>query len=189
MKFQEAKAAAVKMLSSPEFKQRVIEEDETMLKHFDIIKKINSSGFLTIESQAGNKKTGTNPDTKKRYEIIERAYISGFMLESEAADFIKNMGIHTDKNAVYIAGCADDVYLPSALDTPLTIQKSGRKWEVATHGTMTLPNYVWEMYRKQLHINKSEKIVHIFCWDSKWVRNASGPAGLFTDVLKILKMK
>lgn len=69
MKFQEAKAAAIKTLSSPEFKQDIIDEDDTMLKHFNIIKRINNSGFLTIESQAGNKETGINPDTKQRYDI------------------------------------------------------------------------------------------------------------------------
>ncbi len=189
MKFEDAKGAAVKYLSCDDFKKRCFEEDKTMLKHFNIIKKINSSGFLTIESQAGKKETGINPETKKNYEIIERAYIAGFMLESEAADFVKNMGIHTDKNAVFIAACADDTYIPSALDIPLTLQKKNGKYEVATHGSMVIPHYVWEMYRKQLHINKSEKIVHILCWDTKWNRNASGATGLFTDVLKILKMK
>ncbi len=189
MKFNEAKVKAIKNLSSPEFTQRIIEEDETMLKHLDIIKKINNSGYLTLESQAGNKKTGINSDTKKSYEIVERAYIAGFMLESKAVDFIKNMGLYTDKNAIFVVSCEDTVYVPSSLDVPLTIQKKNNKIKIHTHTSMVIPKNYWEMYRKSLHINKSEKIVYILCWDYKWERDASGPDGLFTDILKILKMK
>jgi hypothetical protein len=45
MKFADAIKQSLKMLSSPEFEKRVMEEDATMMKHFDIIKEINKKGF------------------------------------------------------------------------------------------------------------------------------------------------
>lgn len=58
MKFKDAIIYAVKNFSSETFINRIKEEDNTMLKHLNILK----------ESQVGN---GPN----------ERAYIMGFMLE------------------------------------------------------------------------------------------------------------
>ena len=73
------------------------------------------------------------------------------------------------------------------ISAPDNAAKINGEIKTDTHMSSALPFSVWESYRKQLHINKNEKIVFIFCWDLKWCRNASGPAGLFTDVLKILK--
>ncbi len=100
------------------------------------------------------------------------------MLESNASKFIKNMAFHTDKNAIFIPFC--DAYIPSVLDIPLTISKKNNI--VETHASSILPFSVWDSYRKQLHINKNEKIVFILCWDTKWNRNASNTSGLFKDV-------
>jgi len=182
MKFKDAVAESVKKLSSSDFIDRVKEEDETMLQHLDILKKINKRGFITTESQAGRKRTGEG------YTIHERAYVSGFMLESNAATFIKDMAVHTDKNAIFVPHCEDSVYIPGKLDIPLTItERKNGKVEVNTHSSSTLPQYVWESFRKEARINKDQKIVLIFCWDSKWDRNASKPSGLFSDVLKMLE--
>jgi hypothetical protein len=178
MKFKHAIVDAVKTLASDAFIKRIKEEDDTMLKHLTILKEINKYGFITNNSQTGNK------TVKEPYEIKQRAYISGFMLETMAQHFIKNMGLYTDKGAIYIPICDT---IPSNLDIPLTITKINGKIQTDTHMSSALPFSVWESYRKQLHINKNEKIVFIFCWDLKWCRNASGPSGLFTDVLKILK--
>jgi hypothetical protein len=46
---------------------------------------------------------------------------------------------------------------------------------------------MWEFFRKEANINKTEKIVYVFCWDTKWNRDASNKTGLFTDVYKILR--
>jgi len=181
MKFKEAQSAAISMISSPEFIERIREEDDSMLNHLDLLKTMNQLGYITTESQAGNKKVG------KSYEIIERAYINGFMLESEAVKFIKNMAILTDKNAAHIPHCSNDIHLPASLDIPLTIVKKDGTIAVHTHMSTALPISHWDQERKQAKLNKSDKIVYISCWDTKWNRDASSATGLFTDVIKILK--
>ena len=180
MKWKDAQTKRILMFSSPDFLKRIEEEDSSMLTHMDILKKINMAGYLTIQSQGGHKSNG------KSYEIHERAYIEGFMLEKDAEEFIKNLGIYTDKVGVYIPYSLD-IKLPSSLDVPLTIQKKNNNWEVVTHTSIALPKNVWDMYRKEVGLNKNDKIALILCWDTKWNRNASSINGLFTDVLKILK--
>jgi hypothetical protein len=49
-----------------------------------------------------------------------------------------------------------------------------------------LPNGVFESYKKFLKINKSEKVVYLFCWDTQWNRLASNNNGLFKDMIKVL---
>jgi hypothetical protein len=93
----------------------------------------------------------------------------------------------TDKNAAFIPFCDDKINLPSNLDVPLTITKSEGEIRVDTHISMALQESVWNSYRKMANLNKSEKIVFIACWDTKWNRNASGANGLFTDIIKSLK--
>lgn len=85
-----------------------------MLSELYILKEINSHGFLTTESQAGRITKG------KDFKIHERAYITGFMLESDAPKFIKNMNLYTDKNAVFVPECNDDIKIPPSPDIPLT---------------------------------------------------------------------
>jgi len=184
MKFNEAKAHAVALFNSAEFKERVNEEDATMLRQLAILQEINRHGFITVNSQAGAKTKGKHYETGKPYENMERAYLMGFMLETKAPEFIKNMGLKTDKNAVFVPVCSDDIKLPSALDIPLTMTKSGfpKEIRIDTHFSSALPKSTFESFRKQAKLNKSEKVVFIFCWDSEW-----GRQGLFKDVLRVLK--
>jgi len=183
MKFNEAKAQAVALFNSAEFKERVQEEDSSMLRQLAVLQEINRHGFITVNSQAGAKTKGKHYKTGKLYENMERAYLMGFMLETDAALFIKNMGIKTDKNAVFVPVCSDDIKLPSALDIPLTITKIGGVTRIDTHFSSALPKSTFESFRKQAKLNKSEKVVFIFCWDSEW-----GRKGLFKDVLRVLKL-
>ncbi|AYV79663.1 MAG: hypothetical protein Faunusvirus35_2 [Faunusvirus sp.] len=177
MKFKDALKQTIKMFSTPEFIKRVKREDESMLKHYKIIKKINANGYLTTNSQAG----------RKDDEYNEKAYMVGFMLETKAVDFIKNMGLYTDKNAAFVPCCNENVHSPASLDIPLTTGKQEGKTVVHTHMSPVLPESQWHFERENAHISKTEKVVYIHCWDSKWNRNASSSSGLFTDVLKILK--
>jgi hypothetical protein len=55
MKFKYAVLDAVKTLASDAFIKRIKEEDDTMLKHLTILKEINKYGFITNNSQTGNK--------------------------------------------------------------------------------------------------------------------------------------
>ena len=182
MKFIEAKARAVALFNSDEFKERVNEEDASMLQQLAILQEINRNGFITVNSQAGTRTKGKHHTTGKAYENIERAYLMGFMLETEAPEFIKNMGLKTDKNAVFVPVCSDDIKLPSALDIPLTITKSAGITRVDTHFSSALPKSAFDSFKKQVKLSKSEKVVFIFCWDSEWGRKE-----LFKDVVRILK--
>jgi hypothetical protein len=169
MKFKAAQKKAVAKFDNLEFIKNIKEEDSSMVKHLDILKEINESGFLTTNSQAG----------RKIATIYERAYILGFMLKKDAIQFIKNMNIETDKNALYVS--ISNIDVDPKLDIPLTIENQ----KVITHMSTSVPRRIWENERKLLHID--DDIVYIFCWDPKWNRNASSKTGLFTDVLKILK--
>jgi hypothetical protein len=165
------------MFDNPEFIANIKEEDSTMVKHLDILKQINQHGYLTTNSQAG-RKTST-----KTSMIYERSYITGFMMKKDAIQFIKNMNIETDKNAIYVSINTADT--DPEFDIPLTIQMKNKKWEVFTHMSTTIPQHFWNQERKKLNLDDA---VYIFCWDPKWNRNASSSSGLFTDVLKILKL-
>lgn len=186
MKFAEALQTSIKTLTSKEFQKRVEEEDEKMLKHLPLLQKINQHKFLTVNSQGGHKESGRSALDGKPYEISERAYLMGFMLEKDAEEFLKQMNIMTDKSAIFTPFCEDTLYLPSSLDIPVTLTKKGKQISVNTHLSSALPLSAWESFRKQAHINKSEPIVFVQCWDPKWNRNASGKSGLFTDVVKCL---
>lgn len=186
MKFREACAAAVAMFGEKSFEEKIKEEDPLMVKYLPLLQKINKAGFLTTNSQAGHRSKGKQYQTGKPYELTERAYLLGFMLEEEAEKFIKTIGIETDKNAIFIpvGASADD--LPSALDIPLTIVKKGSTISVDTHVATALPKEWSDSFKKMVHLNKSEKVVYILCWDTKWGRQAAGKNGLFTKVLECL---
>jgi len=187
MKFKDALKRSIAMFDSNEFEERIREEDATMLKQLPLLKDMNRHKFLTLDSQAGLHRRFISVKDGKPSEIYERAYVTGFMLNKDAIEFIKNFNILTDKNAVYIPFCNNDVCVPPALDMPLTIIKQGKHTEVVTHTGFTYPTIYMEQIRKSSHINKSEPIALVYCWDTKWNRLASGKNGLFTDVLKILK--
>ena len=174
-KFKAALKNAVTMFDKPEFIENIKDEDPTMVKHLDILKKINQHGYITTNSQAG----------RKEPTIYERAYVTGFMSKKDAGKFIQNMNIETDKNAIAVVWSH---YPDPKLDIPLTIENKKGKWKVFTHmsTSISLQFYTHEKQKTNLLFADNE-IVYIFCWDPKWNRNASSKNGLFTDILKILK--
>ncbi len=158
-----------------------------MVKHIPIFEEINKLGFLTTNSQAGKQRRGKKSfHTGKPYTIHERAYMDGFLQESHAQEFILKMALNTDKVAMYVTSCKDPT-IPRSLDIPLTITESGGKKDVTTHMSTVLPEAVMTMFRKQVHLNKSEKVVYVFCWDPIWNRPAMSKDGLFRDILQALK--
>ena len=186
MKFEDALKHSLKMLSSPEFLKDIEGEDATMVKHYGIIKEINKNGYLTIGSQAGHKSSGLTWDTKKPFVTEERAYMEGFMQEDKAAKFIEKLMTTTDKNAIVIAHVPGDI--TRKFDIPLTVDKvKGEKLQVRTHMATVASDEYMDYFRKNAHLNKTDKAVFIFCWDSTWNRNASSKHGLFTDILDTLK--
>jgi hypothetical protein len=186
MKFLDAAKQTATMLGSTEFHKAQLCEDPQMITQLPILQEINRHRFLTTESQSGVHRRGTSVLNGKPYEMSERAFLTGFMLEADAIKFLKVFNL-TDKNATYIPFCNEEVRLPTSLDMPVTIIKQGRVTEVTTHTPLTYPKSQWEFLRKNAHINKSEPIVAIYCWDSHWNRLASGKKGLFTEVLATLK--
>ena len=187
MKFQAALRRSVKHLGSAAFKKRVLSEDPTMLKNVGILKDINSLGYITNDSQAGRHNKFTSADGKK-YDMCEKAYMFGFMQEAKAGEFIKAVSLHTDKLAQvihYYKDARSDVFPPRDLDLPLTVNKVDES--VQTHMSNIVPFSTWDMWRKEVRLDANEKVVYVMCYDLKWNRNASGPGGLFRDVLATLK--
>ncbi len=143
---------------------------------------INEKGLLTTGSQAGRKTKGISVINNKPYVMEERAYIEGFMPYKKAVSFLKNMNLHTDKNAVNIID--NPKFLKSELDIPLTITTQNNKTRIETHMSLSLPIHMLNLYKKEHKINRSENLLYVFCWDPIWNRNAS--TGLFADVLRNL---
>jgi hypothetical protein len=177
MKFTDVKKNRIKMFDAPEFIQRIKDEDESMLKYLNILKEINFCGFITLESQAGHYKKSKN------YVHNEKAYIIGFIEESRAEKFIKHLSLNTNKVAFIIHIVNNSYDIPAKFDIPLTTEND----QVVTHMSTIIPQSVFDMYRKEIKINKSEKIILIECIDPVFNRDAKKKDGLFIDVLKTLK--
>jgi len=158
MKFREACAAAVKMFGKESYAEKIKDEDPLMVKYLPLLQKINKAGFLTTNSQAGHRSKGKHYQTGKPYELTERAYLVGFMLEADAAKFIKSMAIQTDKNAIFLPVGTSVDKLPSTLDIPLTIVKLDSDISVETHAATALPKEWSDSFKKTVHLNKSEKV-------------------------------
>jgi hypothetical protein len=183
MKFKDAQTMAIHKFDTNDFLTRIKEEDESMLKHLPILKTINEKGFITTCSQAGRKSKGIN---NKPYVMEERAFIEGFMPYKKAVNFLKNMNLYTDKNAVNIFISDNATFLKSELDIPLTITTQNNKTNIDTHMPLSLPINILNSYKKEHKINRNEHVLFVFCWDPIWNRNASNVDGLFTDVLRNL---
>ena len=162
MKFEQVKENRVKMFDTPDFIKRIKDEDNRMVKYLEILKEINLYGFITLESQAGQaKKT-------KNYVYNEKAYIIGFIEESKAEKFIKYLSLNSDKVAFIIYVVDDSYDIPARYDIPLTTEND----KVITHMSTIIPQSLFDMYRKEIKINKSEKIVLIECLDPIFNRDA-----------------
>jgi hypothetical protein len=188
MKFKEALKESVKHLSSPNFRERVVEEDERMLSEIDILCEINKQGFLTHDSQSGRQDKGKHYIDKKSYTINERAYILGFMLKTKASSFLKNMSLQTDKIAMIIPVSKCEMDIPVEFDIPLTISKHSGEEKIYTHMSTVIPQAHMNFQLKESKINKTEPVVFVFCFDPQWNRYSSDKNGLFNEVLKILKL-
>lgn len=187
MKFKDALDLSIEKMRSEDFIKMIREEDELMVSHLHILTKINEMGFLTLESQGGHEITGSHIQTGKPFETRERAYLMGFMPEKKAAEFIKMMGLFSDKNVINIFPVEDDMNIPRRFDIPLTTTHYENDNIIYTSTSTILPRIIWEQYREEARLNKSEKVVYLLCWDSKWCRNASARCGLFNDILKSLE--
>jgi hypothetical protein len=186
MKFKDAQTMAIHKFDMNDFLTRIQEEDESMLQHLPILKKINEKGLITTGSQAGHWTKGISVLNNNPYVTEERAFIEGFMPYKKAVSFLKNMNLNTNKNAVNVFISDNPKFFKSELDIPLTITKQNNKTKIHTHMSLSLPIHVLNCYKKEHKINLSENVLFVFCWDPIWNRNASNADGLFTDVLRNL---
>ena len=184
MNFKEALQMAVHKFDRDDFLTRIKEEDDTMLKHLPILKKINEKGLLTTGSQAGRKQKGISVINNNHYVMEERAFVEGFMPYKTAVTFLTKMNLNTDKNAVNVFISENPKFFKSELDIPLTICTQNNKTNIETHMPLSLPIHTLNMFKKEHKINKGENVLYVFCWDPVWNRDAS--TGLFADVLRNL---
>jgi hypothetical protein len=182
MKFKDAQTMAIHKFDTDDFLTRIKEEDETMLQHLPILKKMNEKGFITIGSQAGRKSKGISVINNKPYVMEERAFVEGFIPYKKAVSLLKNMNLYTDKNATNVID--NPKFLKRELDIPLTITTQNNKTNIDTHMSLSVPRQILNIYKKRNNINLSENVLYVFCWDPIWNRNASH--GLFADVLRNL---
>jgi hypothetical protein len=113
MIFKDAQMMAIHKFGSDDFLTRIKEEDESMLQHLPILKKMNEKGFITTGSQAGRKSKGISVLNNKPYVMEERAFVEGFMPYKKAVNFLKNMNLYSDKNATNVI--ANPKFLKSEL--------------------------------------------------------------------------
>jgi hypothetical protein len=150
--FKIAQKKAVVKFSNPEFIENIKEEDPTMVKHLDILKKINEHGYLTTNSQAGRK--------TEKYE--ERSFIIGFMIKKDAIKFVDNINMNTDKIALCIV--VSDMYADTKLDIPLTIENN---FTSVTHMSTFVPFNYLNKEKQKMGLNQDSDILYIFCFDPK----------------------
>ena len=186
MKFKDAQKMSIHKFGSDDFLSRIKEEDESMLQHLPILKRINEKGFITTWSQAGRKSKGISIINNKPYVTEERAYVEGFMPYKKAVNFLKNMNLYTDKNATNVFISDNPKFFKSELDIPLTITTQNNKINIETHMSLSLPIHMLNLFKKEHKLNLNENVLYVFCWDPIWNRNASNVDGLFTDVLSNL---
>ena len=186
MKFKNAIAHVVEKFTFCDFlKDREI-EDQTKLRHMDILKEINALGFLTDSSQSGHIEPYKNNQTKL---YKERSFITGFMKKKKAEQFMLAMHTQTEKSVDYVPKLTTNwEYASASFEVPVTITEyPDGKVEVHTRLLTYFPREEWDHQRKILKINKNEPVIFIQVWDSRWGWDASEPmTGLFCEVKKIL---
>lgn len=189
MKFAEAQKKAIDYLQSDEFQKR--EDAETTLKSVKTLVEIIKAGFVSENSQEGEFQKGFNKESGNYYQIKERAYLTGFMKKKEALAFLDRMNENTDKVAFVIQATPGEEYAEGRI--VVTASRSGKhlpltsEFEGFTFLRTSLPESTIDFLKKQAHINKSESVVYVACFDPEYGRQASGKRGLYGDVLRCLK--
>lgn len=199
MKFKEALKESIKYLESDDFKNR--EDAEDTLPQIHNLIKINKLGLLTTGSQQGRVYQGYNPDTKRYYEIRERAQLSGFMPRVKALHLIEYLNSHTDKIAFFVHSQPGKEFeklfyegnpelIPSI---PITVSASSLKKVKFTKffsdskNPTIFPESLYNFEKKNAHLNKSEDVLLIIIIDPVYGREAPSSNGLYKDVFNALK--
>lgn len=182
MNFFNASKRMSKFILSKEFQNEAKEEAPETLPLIIILSDINKNGLITVDSQPGKHIRG------KTFDIHQRSYLLGFMESSKAQLMNQSFSIedkvmiiiHVDKTA-----SMDD--FKSKFDIPLTIDPSFEPTKIITHTSASIPQIVFDSYKKQAKLSKRLKTEFVLFFDSKYNRVADGKNGLFTCVLHHLK--
>lgn len=205
MKFHDAIKEAVKYFGARgKFIKDAQKEDPEMIHYREDLLSMNKLGFLTQNSQTGNQQRGHNKETKFRYDIEERSYVSGFMKKDLLTHFFHELSTTTDKIIIIPAVCVTNPksnLFTFAIPVTISSGKGGRKKEkekgsnvsqshqkkrIVSKVTTDIPKKQLEFFAKEVKLNKSElkDTFYITCIDPMWNRQSN----LFNDVIKSLKV-
>lgn len=135
-------------------------------KSFEPLAQINDLGFLTIDSQDGQKN--------------ERAYVSGFMEPPMAHAFTEALNCSTDKLAIVLQPC------PKELRSRIAVTRHNGK------GVTNTPLYIQNKEYTFLKTDyaglpKDADVLLVNCIDTHWERKAySKRGGLYGDIITTL---
>jgi len=196
LSFSEAQEWLIDHLDSAIFKKRDNAGDT--ISSIPILQKIVKEGMITENSQEGTISKSFNKESKMFYKIKERAYLSGFMKHAKSFKFVDWINTYTDKVAFIPA------IVPKNIDTSIrknttsiavTIGTSSKTQISENNYTKetSMPQYLDEEtfhnIKKNSNIKKDENVYLICIFDPKYGRLASSKDGLYSDVLKALKIK
>ena len=116
-------------------------------------------------------------------DVHERAYVTGFMLESLAEHFLPYVTLYTDKTAIF----TPVVEYMHQFGTPTRVEYKDKKMTITNVIENEIDEYVFDEYIQEAKLSFHEPIVYITCWDPMWNRNATDKTGLFYQVHGILK--
>lgn len=182
MKFEEAAKSMSKFIKSKDFLKNAKEEAPEIIPFIPTLTNINKNGLITVDSQPGKRLRGEN------FDLHQRAYLLGFM-ESEKAIAMNQSFAFEDKVMiiVHVDETATMEDFKSKMDIPLTIEASSAEFKVVTHTSASVPQTVFDFYRKQANLSKNINLSFVVFFDPKYNRNANGSNGLFTKVVHHLK--
>eukprot|EP00741_Cyanophora_paradoxa_P001543 tig00000492_g1494.t1 len=137
---------------------------------YEPLARINELGLVTFDSQDARPSAG---DT-------ERPYVEGFMLPGAAEAFVDAFNASTDKVALLLHPSSDHAWASRVI---VTRRGDGHpeSWQQLR---IDPESYAWQQRRMGLRPGGS---LLVACIDPKWGRRATGPGGLFGDVVRVLE--
>lgn len=186
MKFSDARQRMIKYLQSEDFTSR----EDAQTTNTDNLIQINKKGFLTENSQEGILHSGFNKDTQKYFLIKERAYVTGFMKNSEVEEFVNRINNTTDKVAFsIIPSVKEESSFITVTVSASAESKAKLKTTPLTPATKlftSLPDEVLKSIKKSVHINQTEAVSLVAVFDPVYGRKATSVKGVFKDILNHL---
>jgi hypothetical protein len=183
--FRELVDKNIEILNSVDFQER--DDAETTLPTIKKLIELNKCGILTFDSQVG---TST---TTPKYEIIERAYINGYMLKEKAYQLQEILGKQMSDKVLIVLQYSKEAHIDVKSDIPLTIIKKKRghtqKIEIATHMSTAIPKSIFKFEAKQFGIKNEymDDMVMVFLFDPTWNRLTLSKNGLLKELLELLQ--